>query len=71
MAKYFVSYRGTYEIKDDIRDTIEERDIFASDVIESPKVTDTKSLEMLEYNIEAKWDFNDVNVLFFKELFDE
>lgn len=71
MVKYFVSYRGTYEIKDEFRDTYEERDIFASDVIESPKVTDTKSLEMLEYNIETKWDFNGVNVLFFKELYDE
>ena len=71
MAKYFVSYRGTYEIKDDVRGTYEERDTFASDVIESPKVTDTKSLEMLEYNIETKWDFTSVNVLFFKELHDE
>lgn len=72
MAKYFVSYRGIYEIVDIVRDTAEERDLLTSDVVETPcKITDTKSLETLEHIIEKKWGFISVTILFFKELFDE
>ena len=71
MVKYFVSYRGTYTIKDEVKYTEEERDIFSSDIIESEKIVDEHSLEALEEKIRKRWSFDSVVVLFFKELYDE
>ena len=71
MTRYFVSYRGTYTIKDEVKYTEEERDIFSSDIIESEKVIDEHSLEALEEKIRKRWDLDSVVVLFFKELYAE
>lgn len=72
MHKYFVSYRGTYDVTDNIRDTFEERDTFSSDIIVVPyEITDEKSLENVESVIENRWGLNSITILFFKELFDK
>lgn len=71
MAKFFVSYRGTYTIKDDVKYTEEERDILSSDIVESEEIVDEHSLETLEEKIRKRWDLDSVVVLFFKELYDK
>ena len=71
MVKYFVSYRGVYTIKDEVKYTEEERDIFSSDIVESEKVVNEHTLEALEEKIRKRWDLDSVTVLFFKELYDE
>lgn len=72
MHKYFVSYRGTYTIKDEIKYTEEERDTFSSDIVVVPyEIMDEKSLENVESVIENRWGLDSITILFFKELFDK
>ena len=72
MHKYFVSYRGTYEVTDSVRDTVEERDTFSSDIVVVPyEITDEKSLENVESVIENRWGLDSITILFFKELFEK